>query len=121
MIGALPFRVIEHDTARPHQRSWCDPSYLVAKQIAAEPSACIEHVRDDKALTPKGAALLREFNAPSRGKGPTPQALVTGGLGDSDSYVIAQHPRATRITEARIPPSTDSLSELQYHTRERVS
>jgi hypothetical protein len=61
MTAVLPFRVSKYNTARPHQRSYGDLSRVVAKHIEADPCICVEHVRDGKALTAKGAALLRKF------------------------------------------------------------
>ncbi len=61
MTAALPFSIHSY-SARPHQPTPQGTDRRVyPRVIENEAGLCVEHVRDGKALTPKGAALLREF------------------------------------------------------------
>lgn len=58
MTPVLPFRVREFNGANPH---FALKPCLNAKNFGNINGAVIEHVRDGRALTPKGAKLLRQF------------------------------------------------------------
>lgn len=64
MSNAHPISIREYN-ARPHQRAQSDGRVRVfgVKEVTVEnqDGVTVEHVRDGKALTPKGAALLRQF------------------------------------------------------------
>lgn len=60
MNPVIPFPIREY-CARPHQVGQGDRVRVGVKDIGTIDGAVVEHVRDGKALTPKGAALLREF------------------------------------------------------------
>jgi hypothetical protein len=62
MSAATPFPIHEYH-GRPHQMTphVGRPLSIVVRDVENEAGVCVEHVRAGKPLTPKGAALLREF------------------------------------------------------------
>ncbi len=61
MGDVLPFPIHEYG-ARPHQTTpQATDRRTYPRIVENEAGICVEHVRNGKALTTKGAALLREF------------------------------------------------------------
>lgn len=64
MTPVIPFRVSEFNGARPHQAAQHDRKGMpVGLGLNNYSGVGITHVRDGKALTPKGALLLQRFGA----------------------------------------------------------
>lgn len=60
MSTVIPFPIHSY-SARPHRTAQGDRARVGVKDVENPEGIVVEHVRDGKALTPKGAALLREF------------------------------------------------------------
>lgn len=60
MSNMLPFPIHSY-RARPHQATPIYERVRLGTDVENPDGAVVEHVRDGKALTPKGRALLEEF------------------------------------------------------------
>ena len=82
MGDVMPFPIHEYG-AKPHQSTpqVCDRRVSIGYDIENQAGECVEHVRDGKALTAKGALLLRRFMSEADGmlRGENPRSLL--GMG----------------------------------------